>query len=134
MYKKCITRVQHRAARIVTGQFDYINVRGHDIMLQLRWQSVDQRRDYFTTTLMFKCLTEKAPVHLRNEMSFVSENHDVRTRFSQNYNVVTPRPNTEQFKKSLCYYGPQVWNALPADIKLAETHNELKHLYKKRFF
>ena len=132
--KKCIKRIQHRAARIVCGEFDYIIVRWHDLMLQLHWQSVDQRRDYFTTNLIFQCLTGKVPVHLRNEISIVSETHNVNTRFAQNSNVTTPRPNTEQFKKSLSYHGPQIWNALPAEIKLAEDHNELKHLYKKEFF
>ena len=103
-------------------------------MLQLAWQSVDQRRDYFTTNLMYQCLAGNAPVHLRNEISYVSENHDVNTRFVQNSNVITPMPNIEQFKKSLSYHGPHVWNALPAEIKSAESLNQVKYLYKKNLF
>ena len=103
-------------------------------MLELKWQSVDQRRDFFTASLMHKCLTNKAPVHLRNRISFVSENHNVRTRFSQNANVTTPRPNVEKFKKSFSYHGPQLWNALPSEIRSAGTQNEMKYLYKQTFF
>ena len=79
-FKKCVIRIQHRAARIVTGQFDYVNVRGHDLMTQLNWQSVDQRRDYFTANIMFKSINGIAPVHIRNEISLVSEIHDGNTR------------------------------------------------------
>ena len=129
--KKFITRIQHRAARIVTGEFDFINIRGHELMLRLRWQSVDQRRDYFTTNLMFKCLTDTAPVHLKNEISSVSETHSINTRASQNLNVSSPRPNIEFFKKSFAYHGPHVWNSLPDEVKSAENLNEMKRLYKR---
>ena len=39
--------LQNRAARIITGEFDYIHVRGIDIVKNLKWMNVIQRRDYF---------------------------------------------------------------------------------------
>ncbi len=37
--------VQKRAARIVTGNFDFINVRGQDIMNKLGCQTLEQRKN-----------------------------------------------------------------------------------------
>ena len=54
--KMMIRRLQHRAARIILRNFDYINVRGHDLVLQLGWQTLEQRRDYYVATLMHKSL------------------------------------------------------------------------------
>ena len=39
-------RLQHKAARMILNNFDYINVRGHDLVNQLRWQTIEQRIDY----------------------------------------------------------------------------------------
>ena len=48
--KVLISRLQHRAARIVTGNFDYINVRGQISwkMKELGSQSLNLWRDYYT--------------------------------------------------------------------------------------
>ena len=37
-----VKRLQHRAARIVTGNRDYVNVRGEGLVRELGWQTVDQ--------------------------------------------------------------------------------------------
>ena len=62
--KSAIQRLQNRAARIILGNFDFINVRGQDLVAQLGWQTIDQRRDYFIATQMQKCINEKTPLHL----------------------------------------------------------------------
>ena len=103
-------------------------------MFRLGWQSIDQRRDYFTANLMYKCINSTAPTHLQNSMCLVSENHAVQTRSAQNKDVVTPRPNIELFKKSLSYNGPLVWNALPTNLKSSENISDFKRSYKEHFF
>ncbi len=40
-----IFRLRNRAARIVTGNFDFINVRAQDIMNELGWQTLEQRQN-----------------------------------------------------------------------------------------
>ena len=42
-----VQRLQKRVARIITGDFDYVHVRGIDIVNNLKWMNVTQRRDYF---------------------------------------------------------------------------------------
>ena len=43
-----LQRVQNYAARIITGNFDYINTLSIDILRSLRWETVQERCDYFT--------------------------------------------------------------------------------------
>ena len=45
-----IQRLQNRAATIITSNFDNVNVRGIDIVKQLKWMNIAQRRDYFNIT------------------------------------------------------------------------------------
>ena len=132
--KSLIIRIQHRAARIITGQFDYINVRGHKLTTKLHLQSIEKRRDYFTACLMYKCLNGIAPIHLINEISLTSEIHGRYTRSAQQNNVQIPKPNLEQFKKSFKYHGAVTWNSLPAELKQAENIDRFKHLYKQIYF
>ena len=56
-----VQRLQNRAARIVTGNFDYINVRGIDLVIHLNWMNIEQRRHYVMALLMLKCIHNLAP-------------------------------------------------------------------------
>ena len=49
-----VQRLQNRAARILTGNFDYVNTRGIDLVKNLGLMNVIQRRDYFMLIMMFK--------------------------------------------------------------------------------
>ena len=59
-----VQRLQNRAARIITGEIDYIHVRGIDIVKNLKWMNVIQRRDYFVALSMFKCIHGMSPSYL----------------------------------------------------------------------
>ena len=63
-----IQRLQNRAARIITGNFDYINVRGFELVRQLGWQPIEKRRNYYVASLMQKCMNGSAPIHLKNDI------------------------------------------------------------------
>ena len=56
-----VQRLQNRAARIIAGSFDYINVRGIDIVKRLQWMNVIERRYYFLALTVFKCIRGMAP-------------------------------------------------------------------------
>ena len=45
----------------MTGNFDYIDTRDADRIELLGWQTIEQRRDYFTANLMYKIIHENAP-------------------------------------------------------------------------
>ena len=48
-----IQRLQNRAAIIITGNHDYVNTRGIELVKTLKWMCVSQRRDY----CMLLCLS-----------------------------------------------------------------------------
>ena len=51
-----LQRVQNYAARIITGNFDYLNTNSIDLIRSLRWANVQERCDYFTAVLMYKAI------------------------------------------------------------------------------
>ena len=55
-----IQKMQNRAARLITNNFDF-NTRGIDIVRDLGWLNITQRRDYFTAFLVFKSLSGNLP-------------------------------------------------------------------------
>ena len=78
--KDLFCRLQRRAARIIAGNFEFINTMGADLMTDLGWQTLDIRRDHFISTLMYKCIRGNAPVRLTNELIMTADTHDCNTR------------------------------------------------------
>ena len=129
-----LSRLQKRAARVVTGNFDYTSSHGEVIVRDLKWQSFQQRRDYFIATMMFKCIHGLAPTHMINELEMVCERHAYSTRNAESLNVVVPKPNLECFKRSFRFSGAKVWNSLPNNLQNLQSVNSFKQLYKHMFF
>ena len=67
-----VQHIQNYAARVITGNFDYINNRGIDLVRSLGWMAIKQIFLCFQSILMFKCVHGLAPDYLVNEviMSF----------------------------------------------------------------
>ena len=133
-YKSGLVRLQKRAARFITGNFDFISSHGLELMKKLSWQSLEQRRDYFLATLMFKCIHGNAPDRLCNEIEMVFDRHGVITPNANSLKVTVPKPNLECFKRSFKYSGAQVWNSLPDNLHNASSVNNFKLLYKTKYF
>ena len=132
--KHLVVRLQHRAARIVTGNRDYINVRGADLVKEMGWQTVDQRRDYFTATLMYRCINEIAPLRLINELVMTKDTHDFQTRSSLNHDIQIPQANCQIYRKSFKYQGAILWSSLPSHLKNAPDIKSFKEMYKLQYF
>ena len=132
--KYLIQRLQHRAARIVLSNFDYINVRGHDLVKQLGWQSIDTRRNFYTASLMHKCVYKTAPIHLTNETVLTADSHGVHTRASINGMIQVPQPNCEIFKTSFKYQSACLWNSLPSELREIRDLHNFKRMYKLLYF
>ena len=82
-----VKRLQTRAARIITGEFDYIHVRGIDIVKNLKWMNVIQRRDYFVALSMFKCIHGMSPSYLSDCVTTYNEIAVRDTRASTSSNL-----------------------------------------------
>ena len=83
-----VQRLQNRAARIITGNFDYVHVMGIDIVKQLKWMNVIERRDYFMALSVFKCLHEMAPLYLSDCITMNDEVVIRGTRASTSTNIL----------------------------------------------
>ena len=72
--------VQNHAARLITGNFDYINCGGFDLVKSLNLYNNRDRGDYFLTILMFKAIHGIAPTYLSDRivMNFDVNGYDTR--------------------------------------------------------
>ena len=108
-------RLQNRAARIITGKFDYVNVRGIDIVKRLKWMNVIARREYVVALAEFKCIRGMAPTYISVCITICNEVAISDTRNSTSTTLVTiPYASLDIFKNSFAYRlrGPFIWNAL----------------------
>ncbi len=130
-----IQRIQNRAARIITGNFDYVNHRGIDIVHNLGWMDIEQRIMYFRSLLVYKCIHGLAPDYLRNEVVLLSE---ISTNVTRQHplTVALPLPEKDMSKRKFSYIGGKTWNSLPNEIKncrsLGMFKLKLKHYIKSR--
>ena len=85
-----IQRLQNRAARFVTGNYDYVTIRGAELVKRLKLMCVTQRRDYFMSILMYKSIHGMAPAYLCNEITLHSEIAERTTRYANDNNVFVP--------------------------------------------
>ena len=120
---KRLQKLQNRAARIITRS-DY-TVRSADLLKELSWQTLSQKRISSKATMMYKILNGQAPEYLREKFSYVCQRHSHSLR-NADVNLILPRPNTEYGKKCFSYSGAALWNCIPADVRKAQTLQTFK--------
>lgn len=67
-------------------------------------------------TLNSECLRDKAPSYLTDHLCYISENNPYHLQNAVIGRLKIPKPNTELFKKSFRYWGPNLWNKLSNSI------------------
>ena len=92
-----IQRLKNRAARAVTGNFDY-NSSVSNMLNDLKWMNINQRFTYFLGILVYKCLNNLAPDSLSSKLKYVSDSEPYSTRTATQSNTLT------SFKRSLKQY------------------------------
>ncbi len=103
-------------------------------MNELGWQTLEQSKTYYVSSLMFKSMHGLNPHWINNNILMECKIHDRNTRFVNNMNVVVLKPNGETFRNSFMYQGAISWNSLPPHLKYATTHDSFNGLYKKEYF
>ena len=53
-HKQLIQKIQNRAVRIVSGNYDF-SVRSSTLIEKMGWMNIEERHKYFTLILMYKC-------------------------------------------------------------------------------
>ena len=132
---KEIQRIQNMAARIIFNNFDFINVRSADLIQQLNWITVTERRDFLMAKLMYKCLNGLAPNYLSDMFDYESDFHSYPCRNFRALCLNIPKFNSELYRSSIMYQGVHIWNGLPIHVKqcksVASFHRECLKYYKK---
>ena len=105
-----------------------------ELIKSLKWQNLEQRRDYYLATQMYKCVHGFAPKLLCDMIVMASDVNDRVTRNTSSLNVYIPKPNVECYRKSFKYAGGKVWNDIPNHIQRAPSVNAFKYTYKKCYF
>ena len=127
-------KLQNYAARIICKNFDFVNVRGEELVNTLGWQPLVKRRNFHTAVLMYKCINNLAPDYLCDEITRCSEVFNYLTRSANSLNVIVPRANKNCFKKSFSYNGAITWNGLANSKREAEDLITFKSKYKECYF
>ena len=113
-----IQKMQNRAARILTGSSS--DVPTTDLMRQLKWQTLEERRDNKKALLMRKVKTGTAPDLIKNLFN-ICDNQNYSSR--SNLNKFKPdKPSRNFMKKSISYSGAKFWNDLKNDPNSEATN------------
>ncbi len=128
-YLDRVQRFQNRAARIITGNYDR-DVRGIDLVKDLGWFNIRQRRDYFTALLVFKSLNGMSPDYMTDMFTYSHEIGTYNTRSTVQNILCVPKINKQIFSQSIQFNGPRMWNSLPLEIRNAQSLIPFKSLLK----
>ena len=127
--QKNIDMVQNHEARLITGNFDYINCRGIDLIKSLSLYTIRERRDYFLTILMFKAIHGIAPTYLSDRivMDFDVNGYDTR---GSDMDLYLPTLHKDAYRNSFMYMGGKLWNELPEFVQNSRNIESFKRNYR----
>ena len=117
-----LQRLQNRAGRII--RFSDYNTRSADILQDLRWDTLEQRRSKQVAISVFKSLNNLYSKSLKNMFKPTSGVHSYNVRGASNIFVL--RPRTEAVKRAFSYRGAVMWNGLENVLKDEINLNSFK--------
>ena len=127
-----VQRLQNRAARIVSQNYDY-NISGSSLISDLNWMNIEERFRYFTSVLMYKVINHETTVTLHDMFKYVRDCHAYNTRGADFGHLLVPKGNVECFKKSFAYQGAVIWNELESTLKSSNSIDQFKTNYKRQY-
>ena len=124
-----VQMAQNHAARLITGNFDYINCRGIDLIKSLNLYTIRERRDYFLIILMFKAIRGIAPTYLSDRivMNFDVNGYDNR---GSDMDLYLPKLHKEAYRNSFMYMGGKLWNERPEFVQFSRNIESFKRNYR----
>ena len=124
-----LIRFQKRAARLILDK-DFTTP-SKILFTELSWLTFPERVNFQKAVLLYKIFNGLSPDYLKDMFIFTSDIHDRTLRSSSQFQLYSPRPNTEQYRKSFAYSGSLIWNDLPYFVKSAKSVAQFKRLYSK---
>ena len=122
-----LIRFQKRAARLILDK-DFTTP-SKDLFKELNWLTFPERVTFQKAVLLYKIFNNLSPDYLRNTFTLTSNIHDRTLRSTSQFQLYSPKPNSELFRKSFVYSGSVIWNNLPYYVKNASSVIQFKRLY-----
>lgn len=129
--KQQLERFQYEAARTVTGLTRSVSI--ENLMSEIGWLSLSERRQFQKLVTMYKIFNGIAPEYLCNLLPpLVTERTVYNLRNAENISVMNRR--TEIFAKSFIPSGSLLWNNLPLSIRSENTIDSFKLKLKELIY
>ena len=125
--KSSIEKIQHEAARIVTGATKLVSI--EKLNKEVGWESLETRRRNHKLTLFYKMINNQTPAYLSDLIPLtVGDNSRYPLRNSNNIQTINARTN--HYHNSFLPSVIREWNNTPASSRNAVSTNAFKHSLK----
>ena len=126
-----IQRIQNMAARLVLNLDKTCSI--SQALRDLHWLPIKQRINYKILLLTYNALNAFGPSYIKDLLKFRSSKYSLRS--TNDLKLEVPRTRCKTFgDRAFSVCAPQLWNALPLDIKLSPTVGTFKTKLKTHFF
>lgn len=116
-----LQKLQNRAVRVITkAAYDDSAT---EILDQLGWDKLTDRRKKLKAVLMFKAGHNLVPTYLHELFTPYESSYDLRDKDNK---LTLPKPRTDYLKRSISYSGPALWNSLPHQTRASLTISNFK--------
>ena len=118
-----LQKLQNRAMRVLT--FSNFDADANSLLEKLRWDDLNQQRQFQKALMVFKSLNNLAPEYLCSK--FTNRNNVTPYILRDSVNkLAAPLPRTNYLKNSFSYSGAVLWNSLPSNIRQVESLTEFR--------
>ena len=118
-----IQSLQNRAAKIITN----CDNTSHSFT-ELKWKTFNERRNYFSSIYIFKCLNRLSSHN--SEDFFKFKRSSIRTRSITNNELELPNIRLNVYKNSIFYSGINVYNSLNFNVRNVNVLNTFIRLLR----
>ena len=128
-----LQRCQNYAARVVTltRKFDHVT----PVLYELHWLPIRYRIEFKIILLTYKCLNDIGPLYLKELVELKAYDHGYSLRSKENKPLDDPSGRLVTMgDRSFRVVAPMLWNAVPLDIREAETVESFKRQLKTFLF
>ncbi len=127
---KHLQRVQNAAAQMLTR----CKIRNHitPTLRSLHWLPVSFRIEFKILLSVFKCLHGTAPIYLSNLLNKYTPVRSLRT--SNRNLLVVPKTRLKIGESAFSYFGPNLWNSLPDNLRAIDSLCSFKKYLKTHLF